>query len=50
MAQMDLNKVSLNQPMLFMGLLLGAAFPYVYSSCIMRSVIKVFPAIAYDIR
>ncbi len=35
--------------MIFMGLLIGAMFPYIFVSSLIRSVQKTAPAIPYDI-
>lgn len=36
--------------MIFLGILIGAMFPYYFSACLIRSINKAFPAIPYDIQ
>ena len=44
------DTISLNDPAIFLGILIGAMFPYFFSAFIIRSINKTFLAIAYDIR
>lgn len=46
-----MNKdISLNEPLIFMGILLGAMFPYLFSACLIRSINRSFLAIIFDIK
>ena len=43
------GSTSLKSPIIFMGVLLGAMFPYMFTSSLIRSIQKTAPAISYDI-
>lgn len=44
------DTTSLRSPIIFLGLLVGAMFPYYFSSNLLRSVQKTAPAIPYDLK